>query len=197
MATTTDSSTQSNSLLIKVDNVLGIDTYPKIRCILTDSRAIVPKRATNFACGLDLAPFIDGVVNAKTVMVVSVGIAIEIPNGYYGRIATRSNILIRGISISGDIDSDYRGDLKIIVTNQTDFPFILQAGVPVAHLILTPYSPANVILVPTLEDTVRGANAFGSSTSTKNQYIVDSKEPMIYTKVMKDALPVKMELPKK
>ena len=197
MASTTDSSTQAEGLLIKVDNSLTVARYPELRCVLTDSRAIVPKRATAYACGLDLAPFIDGVVNAKSVVIVSVGVAVEIPHGYYGRIATRSNILIRGISISGDIDNDYRGDLKLIVTNHTDFQFILQAGVPVAHLILTPYSPANVLLVSHLDGTERGANAFGSSTSAANQYILDKKEPMIYTKVLKDALPMKIELPKK
>ena len=111
MNSTTDTGTQATGLLIKVDNALGVDGHQKVRCALTDSRAVVPKRATGYACGLDLAPLVDGIVNAKSVVIVSIGIAIEIPRGYYGRIATRSNILIRGIFISGDIDNDYRAGL--------------------------------------------------------------------------------------
>ena len=89
-----------------------------------------------------------------------------------------------------------RGDIKLIVANHTEFPFILQAGVAVAHLIITPYLPSNVVLVSHLEDSVRGSNGFGSTTNGSNQYVLDNKEPMIYTKVVKDALPLKLELPK-
>ena len=175
-------------LLIKVDNALAVDGHQNLRFVLTDTRAVIPTRGSASAAGLDLAPFIDGIVEAKRVVIVNIGLAVEIPPGYYGRIATRSSVLIRGITISGDIDNDYRGEIKLIIVNNTDFPFILKAGVPVAHLLITPYLPTNVLVVQHLPKSARGANGFGSSTASTNQYIVDNKEDMIYTKVVKDAL---------
>ena len=192
-----DSSSQLTGLLIKVDNALGVDGHQKVRCVLTDTRAVVPTRGSGYAAGLDLAPFLHGIVEAKRVVIVNIGVAVEIPRGYYGRIATRSSVLIRGITISGDIDNDYRGEIKLIIVNNTDFPFILKAGVPVAHLIIKPYLPSNVVLVQHLPETDRGSNGFGSTSTTSNQYIVDNKEPMIYTKIMKDALNPTVETSKK
>ena len=87
----------------------------KMKFLMTDARAIAPFRGSGDAAGLDIAPFCDGIVQPEQVVLVNTGLAVEMPSGHYGRIAARSSVLMRGITISGDIDYDYRGEIKLIV----------------------------------------------------------------------------------
>ena len=90
---------------------------------------------------------------------------------------------MRGITISGDIDYDYRGEIKLIVINNTKFPFVLTAGVAIAHLIVTPYIAPEVQFSSGLQPTERGKNVFGSTTNSA-KYVVNNEKGLIYTKVI-------------
>ena len=74
--------------------------------VLHDRNAMVPHRRSEGAAGYDLAPICDGVVLANQTLIVDTGLAVEMPTNCYGRISTRSSVLMVGISISGDIDND-------------------------------------------------------------------------------------------
>ena len=155
----------------------------KVKFVMTDPRAIAPVRGSADAAGLDLAPFVDGIVQAEQNMLINTGLAVEMPIGHYGRIAARSSVLMRGITISGDIDYDYRGDIKLIVVNNTKFPFILKAGEAIAHLIISPYIAPEVEFTTRLQLTGRGLKGFGSSTSG-NQYVINNDNGLIYKRIV-------------
>lgn len=99
-------------------------------------------------------------------VVVPTGIAVEIPDGYYGRIAPRSGLAFRyGFDVlAGVIDPDYRGELKVILDRNSHGPFVaIINGDRVAQLIIEKAVRPQLHIVNTLGDTVRGENGFGST----------------------------------
>ena len=143
---------------------------------------MVPHRGSEGAAGYDLAPICDGVVLANQTLIVDTGLAVEMPTNCYGRISTRSSVFMVGISISCDIDNDYRDDIRLIVVNNTNFPFTLEAGVAIAHLVITPYLTPEIVFVPQLNLTERGLAGFGS-TNNNAKYVVNNEKGMIYIKL--------------
>eukprot|EP01120_Amphizonella_sp_Union-15-10_P000134 TRINITY_DN10163_c0_g1_i2.p1 TRINITY_DN10163_c0_g1~~TRINITY_DN10163_c0_g1_i2.p1 ORF type:complete len:133 (-),score=34.83 TRINITY_DN10163_c0_g1_i2:3-401(-) len=94
-------------------------------------------------------------------------IALEIPEGHYGRIASRSSLALKHLNVGGGvIDSDYRGNLGVILFNHGDKPFTISRGDRIAQLILEKISTPEVFVVgdeESLEETQRGENGFGST----------------------------------
>ena len=103
-----------------------------------EESAIIPTRATDSDAGYDLYSTNDGVVPARGRKVVSTGIAIAIPPGYYGRVAPRSGLAVkRGIDVlAGVVDSGYRGVVGVVLQNLSDEDFPFKKGDRVAQLIL-------------------------------------------------------------
>lgn len=133
--------------------------------------AILPTYANEFAAGLDF--YIDGQVNELFCIgpndtgMIGTGIAVEIPDGYYGMLVIRSGIaakknltLANGVGI---IDSDYRGEIKLILKNNSKYDQYVTAGERLAQLILMPFERANIIETETLSKTVRAEAGFGST----------------------------------
>lgn len=127
----------------------------------------LPAYATEGAAGMD-------VVSAETVTIapgarhaVATGLALAIPAGYEIQVRPRSGLALKhGISVPntpGTVDSDYRGELKVILINHGAEPFAIQRGDRVAQLVLAPVVQAAWDEVAELDATERGEGGFGST----------------------------------
>ena len=98
---------------------------------------------------------------------VSTGIIMEIPEGYYGQVCARSGLAVKNkidVGISpGIIDGDFRGELKVLIRNYGEQDFEIKRGDRIAQLVLIPYLKAEVLEVEELSDTARGNGGFGST----------------------------------
>jgi dUTP pyrophosphatase len=98
---------------------------------------------------------------------VATGFAVAIPAGYEIQVRPRSGLALKhGISVPntpGTVDSDYRGELKVILINHGSDPFTIERGDRIAQLVLAPVTLAAWQEVAELDETVRGAGGFGST----------------------------------
>lgn len=127
--------------------------------------AKLPERAFPTEAGFDL--FTDEAVtihNGETVA-VSTGIALEIPDGYYGRLKGRSGLTLKSPLrvLEGTIDSSYRGEVKIMVEVKKDCTYHVPKGTKLAQLIIQPLPYFEVVEVDELSQSDRGENGFGST----------------------------------
>lgn len=129
------------------------------------AHALTPSRATPGSAGYDIASAVDAVIPSKSRLAVSTGIAIEIPEGTYGRVAPRSGLAYKfGIDVfAGVIDSDYRGEVKVILYNSGEEPFVIKTGDRIAQLILEVIKTPDVSLIVDMTNTERGGGGFGST----------------------------------
>lgn len=98
---------------------------------------------------------------------IHTGIAVEIPDGYFGAIFARSGLATKqGLAPAnkvGVIDSDYRGEIMVCLHNHSKYPRIVNPGDRIAQLVIIPYVRAEFKLVNELDDTNRGEGGFGST----------------------------------
>lgn len=127
--------------------------------------AAVPKRATEGSAGYDISSAVDAVIPPNERLAVSTGIAIGLPPGTYGRIGARSGLAFKyGIDVfAGIIDSDFRGEVKAILYNSGDQPFIIKTGDRICQLVLEVIKTPDVAVVLEINDTDRGTGGFGST----------------------------------
>lgn len=92
------------------------------------------------------------------------GFAFEVPDGYELQVRPRSGLSAKGIvGTFGTVDSDYRGEVRVILTNQSDEPFTISNGDRVAQGVIAPVSRPPLVEVEELTPTTRGGNGFGST----------------------------------
>lgn len=127
--------------------------------------AILPTRGSAFAAGLDLYSISSQLVPKNSRALVKTGLSLAIPPNHYGRIAPRSGLALNsGIDIgAGVIDSDYRGEVCVLLFNFGEADFLVAEGMRIAQLIIEKISIPAVIEVESLSDTSRGAGGFGST----------------------------------
>jgi deoxyuridine 5'-triphosphate nucleotidohydrolase len=127
--------------------------------------ATLPTRGSPYAAGLDLYALNETMLPPHTGGLVETGIAVAIPPEFYGRIAPRSGVSFKtGLVVNaGVIDSDYRGEVKVLFNNYTDNEVKFQKGDKVAQLVLERIGLLAVEEVEDLDETVRGENGFGST----------------------------------
>jgi dUTP pyrophosphatase len=127
----------------------------------------LPAYASDGAAGMDVVAAEDVTLAPGGRHAVATGFALAIPPGYEVQVRPRSGLALKhGISLPntpGTIDSDYRGELKIIMINLGAEPFAIARGDRVAQLVVAPVQPARFIEVDTLDETSRGAGGFGST----------------------------------
>lgn len=127
----------------------------------------LPAYATDGAAGMDVVAAEDVILAPGGRHAVATGFALAIPPGYEVQVRPRSGLALKhGISLPntpGTIDSDYRGELKIIMINLGDESFPIRRGDRVAQLVVAPVQPARFVEVDALEGTARGAGGFGST----------------------------------
>ena len=126
--------------------------------------AVIPTRGSEQAAGLDL--YADGnfVVKAGTHAIIPTGVAVAIPDGYCGQVWPRSGVSVRyGVDVlAGVIDSDYTGEIKVVLQAGAN-DFEISQGDRVAQLLIVPVSMLQCAEVESLDDTVRGDCGFGST----------------------------------
>ena len=129
----------------------------------------LPSYKTSGASGMDLVAFIKKkiTINPGNRVIISTGIFLVIPKNYEIQIRPRSGLAAKkGISVlntPGTIDSDYRGEIKIILINLSKKPFIVKPGDRIAQMILCPVARIKFKEVKNLSKTVRGKAGFGST----------------------------------
>lgn len=127
--------------------------------------AIIPKRATSGSAGLDISSSVNILIPSKSWLAVPTGLSIMVPNNCYVRLAPRSGLAYKyGIQIgAGVIDSDYTGEIKVILFNHGDNEFVINTGDRIAQIIFEKIFTNDLIEVEELKETERGSNGFGST----------------------------------
>ena len=129
----------------------------------------LPTYKTSGSSGMDLVAYVKSkiIIKPGKTAIVPTGIAVAIPKNYEIQIRPRSGLAAKnGISVlntPGTIDSDYRGEIKIILINLSKKPFIIKSGDRVAQMILCPVVKGKLKVVKNLPNTVRDKGGFGST----------------------------------
>tara|TARA_B110000014_G_scaffold236707_1_gene202137 strand:+ start:309 stop:746 length:438 start_codon:yes stop_codon:yes gene_type:complete len=129
----------------------------------------LPVYKTSGSSGMDLVAYIKNKINIKPgkSAIISTGIAVAIPRNYEIQIRPRSGLAAKkGISVlntPGTVDSDYRGEIKIILINLSKKKFIVKSGDRIAQMVLCPVAMGELKEVKILPRTVRGKRGFGST----------------------------------
>ena len=127
----------------------------------------LPAYATVGAAGMDVLSAEDVTLAPGGRHAVATGLAVAIPAGFEIQVRPRSGLALKhGITVPntpGTIDSDYRGELKVILINLGNDPFEVRRGDRVAQLVLAPVTRATWLAVDELDETARGAGGFGST----------------------------------
>lgn len=139
-----------------------------VKCVASKG-AIIPEYKTSGAAGADLYAFLDSPVTilpGKSAM-ISTGLFFEIPEGYEIQVRPRSGLAAKnGVTVlntPGTIDSDYRGEIKVILINLGDKEFIVNNGERIAQMVIAPVIQAAFEITDSLSQTERGAGGFGST----------------------------------
>lgn len=129
----------------------------------------LPSRATSGSSGVDITAAVESdiVVRPGTTALIPTGLKVSIPSGYEWQIRPRSgNALKHGITVlnsPGTIDSDYRGEVKVILANLSEKPFRIRRGDRIAQAVLAPVVYPRFKLVESVPETQRGEGGFGHS----------------------------------
>ena len=141
------------------------DSTKTLRFQQLDSRAVLPTRGTPHSAGLDLVCIEETRLEPKTRIGARTGLSVEIPEGFYGRVAPRSGLAAKqGIDVlAGVIDADYRGEVICLLYNTSDELVVLPAGSKICQLIIEQMITPTAMWANDLEATARGAGGFGST----------------------------------
>ena len=129
----------------------------------------IPKYETEGSSGLDLAANINKkieILPGKS-EIIPTGLAVAIPKNFEIQIRPRSGLAAKNqisvLNTPGTIDADYRGELKVILINLSDKVFVVEKGLRIAQMVLSPVVKAKLKEVTELENTERGSGGFGST----------------------------------
>ena len=127
----------------------------------------LPRYASEDAVGLDVAAAEELMLQPGKRHAVATGFAIEIPRGYEVQVRPRSGLAIKHgitcLNTPGTIDSDYRGEVKVILINLGEEPFEIRRGERIAQLVPAPVLRAVFVEASELAETARGEGGFGST----------------------------------
>jgi dUTP pyrophosphatase len=153
---TTQVPNQTSLRLVRLENGVGIN---------------VPRYETSGAAGMDICaavPESDPVtLRPGERSLIPTGYIFEIPHGYEAQIRPRSGLAIKNgitcLNTPGTIDSDYRGEVKVILINLGQDDFTITRGMRIAQIVLAPVTQMPIIEVSDVTETARGAGGFGST----------------------------------
>ena len=144
-----------NTIKVKVMRKQGCDDLP------------LPQYMSEAASGMDLYAAVNTsiMLESHEIKLISTGIHIELPWGYEAQVRPRSGLALKyGLTLvnsPGTIDSDYRGEIGIILCNLGKCPFTVERGMRIAQLVVQPVTRAELIEVENLEESPRGVGGFG------------------------------------
>ena len=136
---------------------------------VSGSRAPLPRYMTEGASGCDLAAAIDEEIVLEPLgrALVPTGLAIALPDGFEAQVRPRSGLAAKAgitcLNTPGTIDADYRGEVKVILINLGQEPFVIKRGERIAQMVIAPVTRAELSVVTTLDETQRGSGGFGST----------------------------------
>lgn len=134
-----------------------------------NDKAKLPTRGSEYAAGYDLYACIHEpcFIAPHSVVKIGTGLAMDIPDGYFGAIFARSGLAtkkgLRPANCVGVCDADYRGEYIVPLHNDTDTPMVVEPNERIAQLIVMPYMTIAFTEVDELSSTVRGTGGFGST----------------------------------
>jgi dUTP pyrophosphatase len=136
-----------------------------VRFFKIKSNAIAPRRGTIGSCGYDIASIDDVDIEPFERKAINTGFKIQLPIGTYGRLASRSGLALNhSIDVAGGvIDSDYRGEIIVILCNNGKTKYSVKKGDRIAQLIIEKYLHCKTFTDLSLSETSRGENGFGST----------------------------------
>jgi len=145
----------------------------------------LPAYQTKGAAGLDLLAALDTqrplTLAPGARALVPTGLVLELPQGYEAQVRPRSGLALNyGITVlnsPGTIDSDYRGEVRVVLANLGHAPFEIRRGERIAQLVVSPVTRAELVEVAEVSDTVRGDGGFGSTGKTAPISTVQSRKP--------------------
>jgi dUTP pyrophosphatase len=135
--------------------------------IINQSQNPVPAYATEGSAGMDIRASLTVPVTLKPLerQLIPTGIFMEIPMGYEVQVRPRSGLAVKNgitcLNTPGTIDSDYRGEVKVLLINLSNEEQTISDGDRIAQLVVAKVENASLILVQQLNETVRGAGGFG------------------------------------
>ena len=129
----------------------------------------LPQYQTSGSAGMDLCAALEQALELDpgARAMVPTGLSVAIPSGFEGQVRPRSGLALRhGLSIvnaPGTIDSDYRGEIRVVLINLGTEPFVIEPLARIAQLVISPVARAEVVLANQLDDTARGSGGYGST----------------------------------
>ena len=130
---------------------------------------ILPKYATSGSAGMDIAAHIDTAVTLAPFerAVIATGFSMQLPHGYEAQIRPRSGLTLKhGVTVAnapGTIDSDYRGEVVVILINLRQQDFIITSGMRIAQMVIAPVTNSHLEDASHLDISDRGTGGFGST----------------------------------
>jgi len=147
-----------------------MENMEKINIIIKAPSGFVPVYSSDEAAGADLKAFLEEstvLIKSGERSLISTGVFMQLPPGFEAQIRPRSGLAWKhGLTVlnsPGTIDSDYRGEVKVILLNTSDTDYVLSKGERIAQMVISPVYQGVFIMKSTLEQTVRGAGGFGST----------------------------------
>jgi dUTP pyrophosphatase len=142
---------------------------PRIKVVKADERIELPSYESEGSAGMDLRAFLEADVTIPPLgrAKIPTGLRLEIPEGYEAQVRPRSGLAVKtGLTVlnsPGTIDSDYRGELEIILINLGADNVVIKDGERIAQLVTAPVCRARLVEAGTLAETRRGSGGFGST----------------------------------
>jgi dUTP pyrophosphatase len=142
-------------------------TIPILR--VGEVEVALPAYQSEAAAGMDLCAAVAEPVtlNPGERSLIPTGCAMAIPAGYEGQVRPRSGLALRhGVTVlnaPGTVDADYRGELKVLLINHGQSPFVVNRGDRVAQLVICPVARADLVVTGALDETARGPGGYGST----------------------------------
>lgn len=130
-----------------------------------DPHAVLPARGSSLAAGLDIYAIEDLTIGPGERVLARTGLAVAIPEGYYGRLAPRSGLATqKGLdTLAGVIDADYRGEIGCLLYNAGAESIHLPAQSKICQLIIEKIITPSAVWADEISDTDRGSGGFGST----------------------------------
>ncbi len=131
----------------------------------------LPRYQTDGSAGMDLHAALPAPVTLAPLSRAKIptGLAFAIPSGFEGQVRPRSGLAVASgltvLNAPGTIDSDYRGEIQVVLVNVSDAPATIAPLERIAQLVIAPIARAELVLLPTLEPTARGKRGYGSTGS--------------------------------
>ena len=132
-------------------------------------KVVLPKYETEGSSGLDLAAHTSENIEIKpgSTAIIPTGLAVSFPKNFEIQIRPRSGLAAKNqisvLNTPGTIDSDYRGEVGVILINHSKEDFIIERGMRIAQMVITPYTQAKIVQLEVLDSTARGEGGFGST----------------------------------